>query len=238
MVSIGLLAVFVHVEKHARMPLIPLGLFRWAQLTVASLAGAALVTALVAWRLFEALYLQRVLQLTPLQVGLSFVPANVIIAVISLTVLPALISRFGLRRPIVWGMIITAAGLASLARAEARDSVGTNIIVGMWLLGLGVGLAYNAILLSAVRGIDMREAGAASGIVTTVVTLGSSLGLSALGAIAAAHTRHLLASDVVPRIALASGYERAFEVAAIAVAVAACVAQVGLEEAREVSSNA
>lgn len=235
MAAAVLLAVFVYVEKHTRLPLIPLSLFRLRQLTIASLAGAVLVTALVAWRLFEALYLQRVLELSPLQVGLSFVPANVTIAVISLLALPALISRFGLRRPIVCGMISAAMGLASLA--QASDTVGMPVVIGMLLLGLGVGLAYNAILLSAVRNIQLREAGAASGIVTTVVTMGSSLGLSVLGGIAMAHTNHLLAADVLPRVALASGYQRAFGVAAIAVAVAAGIAGVWLEEPREASST-
>lgn len=231
--SAVLLAIFVHVEKRARMPLIPLSLFRLRELTVASIAGAVLVTALVAWRLFEALYLQRVLQLTPLQVGLSFVPANVTIAVVSLAALPPLISRCGLRPPIVGGMLVTAMGLASLAQAGASDTVGPHVVGGMLLLGLGVGLAYNAILLSAVRGITLREAGAASGIVTTAVTMGSSLGLSVVGGVAAAHTNHLLASGVVDRIALSSGYQRAFGVTAIAVAFGAGVAGVWLREAKK-----
>jgi MFS family permease len=206
----------------------PLSLFRSREFTIASVAGAVLVTALVAWRLFEALYLQRVLELTPLQVGLSFVPANVIIAVISLSALPPLISRFGQRPTMVWGMIVTASGLASLALAGPSDTVSLNVILGMLLLGLGVGLAYNAIVLSAMRGIHLREAGAASGVVTTAVTLGSSLGLSVLGAVAAARTNHLLASGVSQRIAWSSGYQRAFWVAAIAVAVVACIAGVWL----------
>lgn len=235
--SVALLTVFVYVEKHVRLPLIPLRLFRLGNLAVASIAGAVLVTALVAWRLFEALYLQRVLELTPLQVGLSFVPANVTIAVISLVVLPTLISRFGLRRPIVWGMLSTAMGLASLARAEPGQGVGPHVVLGMLLLGLGVGLAYNALLLSAMRGIDLRDAGAASGIVTTAATLGSSLGVSALGGIAAVHTNALLASGTIHRIALSSGYTLAFWVAAIAVATAACMAGFWLQEEQGAFSN-
>lgn len=230
--SVTLLIVFVRVEQHAPMPLIPLSLFRLRNLTVASIAGAVLVTALVAWRLLEALYLQRVVELTALQVGLSFVPANLTIAVVSLAVLPFLISRFGLRQPILWGLIVMAIGLASLAQAEASEGVGWHVVLGMLLLGLGVGLAYNAILLAAMRDIDVRNAGAASGIVTTAVTMGSSLGLSALGGIAAAHTSHLLASGAVHRVALSSGYQLAFGIAALSVVLAACVVALWLREAQ------
>ena len=83
--------------------------------------------------------------------------------------------------------------------------------------------------------VEAAAAGAASGIVTTVVTMGSSLGLSVLGAIAAAHTNELLASDVIDRIAVSAGYQRAFWVIAIAVAMAAASVGVWLQETPDAS---
>lgn len=108
-----------------------------------------------------------------------------------------------------------------------------NVTFGMLLMGLGMGLAHNPILLSAMRDINLTEAGAASGIITTAVTMGGGLGLSVLGGIAAAHTNALLASGVTHQVALNSGYQRAFWTAAIAVAIAALLAAFRLRDENE-----
>jgi len=231
--SVGLLVTFVLIESRAPAPLIPLSLFRRRNLAVASMAGALLVTALLAWRLFEALYLQLVLELTPIQVGMAFVPANVIIAVISLVALPAITKRFGLRCPIVTGMLVTAIGLAMLAIADARDGLGPHVIIGMLLIGLGVGLAHNSLLLIAMHNITATEAGAASGIATTAMNMGSGLGLSVLGGIAAARTNELLLSGVMHPSALNSGYQRAFWIAAIALTIGTLVARFRLSDGKD-----
>ena len=58
----------------------------------------------------------------------------------------------------------------------------------MVLLGLGAGMAFNPLLLAAMKDVDPAEAGLASGIVNTSFMMGGALGLAVLASIAAART--------------------------------------------------
>ena len=61
----------------------PLGLFRFRNLSVASVTGALWSASMFAWFFISALYMQLVLGYTPMQVGLAFLPANLIMAAYS-----------------------------------------------------------------------------------------------------------------------------------------------------------
>jgi MFS family permease len=64
-VALMLLVAFVTIEARIRAPLIPLGLFRHRNLTVASLIGVLWCAAMFAWFFLSALYMQQVLGYDP-----------------------------------------------------------------------------------------------------------------------------------------------------------------------------
>ncbi len=55
-----------------------------------------------------------------------------------------------------------------------------------WLIGLGVGLVFVAVSITAVAGIPARHAGMASGFLMTGHEIGAALGVAVLAAVATA----------------------------------------------------
>ena len=109
-------------------------------------------------------------------------------AVCSLGLSARVVTRFGLRRPLVFGLVCAAIGLALFARAPVAGSIAVDVLPGMLLLGLGAGIAFNPLLLAAMSDVDESESGLASGIVNTSFMMGGALGLAVLASLAALYT--------------------------------------------------
>ena len=177
-----------------------------------------------AWFFLSALYLQRVLGYGALQVGLAFLPGNVIMAICSLGLSARIVTRYGIRRPLVAGLLCAGVGLLLFARAPVNGGFVVDVLPGMLLLGLGAGIAFNPLLLAAMSEVDESEAGLASGIVNTSFMMGGALGLAVLASLAAAHTGHArTGSDAVEIAALNAGYHLAFAAGAAFALLAAAL---------------
>jgi MFS family permease len=157
--------------------------------------------------------MQLVLGYTPMQVGLSFLPANVIMAIFSLGLSARLVMRHGTRTPLALGLLLAAIGLALFARAPLDGQFIGDILPGMLLLGLGAGMAFNPMLLTAMSEVEPKDSGLASGVVNTSFMMGGSVGLAVLASVAAYHTR-TAAPDLRPLVALNDGYQVAFLIGA------------------------
>lgn len=216
-----LLILFVFVETRAQVPLIPLGLFRLRNVAVANCVGVLWAAALLGWSFICTQYLQLILQVNPLGVGWAFLPATVISAAVSFGGSSALITRFGLKRPLVAGLLIGGSGLAFLARMPLNGSVMLDVLPGMVLVGLGSGVALNPLMIGALSGVPARDYGAASGILSTSFAMGGALGLSVLSSMAAAWTDSLFISGADASSALNDGYRVALGTAAVLALVAA-----------------
>ena len=215
-----LLAIFVAIETRVASPLMPLRLFRLRTLAAANVIAVLWSAAMFAWFFLSALYLQRVLGYSAMQVGLAFLPSNLIMAACSLGISAKVVLRFGMRAPLVAGLVCAAAGLVLFARAPVDGTFVVDVLPGMLLLGVGAGIAFNPLLLAAMRDVDESESGLASGIVNTAFMMGGALGLAVLASLAASHSG-LDASDVA---ALNDGYRLAFAVGSLCAVVAAVVA--------------
>jgi len=225
--SAVLLVVLLAIEARVRAPLMPLGLFRLRNVATANVVGVLWAAAMFAWFFLSALYLQLVLGYSPLQVGLAFLPANLIMGAFSIGLSAKLVLRFGIRPPLVTGLLLAAAGLALFARAPVDGTV-VDVLPSMILLGLGAGMAFNPMLLAAMSDVEPTEAGLASGVVNTSFMMGGALGLAVLASLAASRTDTLLASGEDQVAALAGGYHAAFVVGAIFAVGAAVIGAVFL----------
>ncbi|HYY64112.1 MAG TPA: DHA2 family efflux MFS transporter permease subunit [Gaiellaceae bacterium] len=221
--AIVVLAIFLGIEARVPAPLMPLGLFRLRNLSVANIVGVLWAAAMFAWFFLSALYLQQVLGYSPLQVGLSFLPANLIMGVFSLGLSARLVMRFGIRKPLAVGLLLAATGLALFIRAPVHGDFVIDVLPSMILLGFGAGMAFNPVLLAAMNDVEPTESGLASGIVNTAFMMGGALGLAVLASIAASRTNSLSASGDGPLAALTGGYHLAFLVGAIFALAAAAI---------------
>jgi MFS family permease len=193
----------------------PLRLFRLRNVATANVVGILWSTAMFAWFFLSALYMQIVLGYTPMQVGLAFLPSNLIMGAFSLGLSAKIVMRFGIRMPLAVGMILVAVGLLLFVFAPVDGNFVVHVLPGMIVLGLGVGVAFNPVLLAAMSDVDPSESGLASGVVNTAFMMGGALGLAVLASLAAARTEDLLASGEDPLTALTGGYHAAFLVGAV-----------------------
>jgi len=219
-----LLAVFGVVESRVAVPLVPLRLFRLHNLATANVIGMLWSAAMFAWFFLAALYLQLVLGYRPLQVGLAFLPANIIMGAFSLGLSAKIVMRFGVKRPLVLGMASVAVGLLLFARAPVGGNLTVDVLPAMLVLGVGVGLAFNPVLLAATSDVDVSESGLASGVANTGFMMGGALGLAVLASLAASRTQSLQHTAHSAAAALNGGYHLAFVIGAVFAALAAIAA--------------
>jgi len=216
---LGLAAVvfvaFLVIEARRPQPLIPLRLFRLRPVATANVIAILWAAGIWAWFVTSALYLQHVLRYEPLGVGLAFLPADVIMAVFSAGLSATMVTRFGTRWPLAIGLLLSALGLALFARAPLGGSFAVDVLPGMVLLGLGIGMAFNPLLLIAMGGVESDESGLASGVVNTSFMMGGALGLAALASLADVRTGVLGRAGLGPLAALDGGYHLAFWLGAL-----------------------
>jgi len=220
--TLGLLAaaavlfgIFLTIEARVAAPLMPLSLFKHRNLSVANVTAVLSAASLFAMFFLSALYMQQILGYSPLEVGLAYVPNSLIMAGLSLGVSAKLVMRFGIRVPLVVGMLLTGASLLLFARAPVDGSYAVDLLPPLILLGLGAGIAFNPMLLAAMGDVEQSEAGLASGVVNTSFMMGGALGLAILASIATSRTDSLLASGEDQLAALNGGYHAAFLVGAV-----------------------
>jgi len=162
---------------------------------------------------------------------MGFLPATVSMAVLSIGLSARLVTRFGLRPPIIAGLLLGSLALALFASTSSQATLSATL-PAMTLLGVGAGIVLNPLLLAATRDVNPDQSGLASGLVSTSNLLGGSIGLTILVSAAAAHTRTLLNQGVAERIALNAGYHLAFTIGAILSALAA-ILTLSLKSARK-----
>ena len=233
----ALLALFLTIETRVSSPLMPLRLFQHRNVATANAVGVLWAAAMFAWFFLAALYLQLVLGFSPLEVGLAFAPSTIIMGAFSLGLSARLVIRFGVRVPIAVGMGLVAVGLALFARAPVDGNFLVDVLPSMIVLGIGVGMAMNPVLMAAMSDVEPSESGLASGIVNTAFMMGGALGLAVLASLAARRTGSLTAQGQSAVAALNGGYHLAFLVGAAFAVVAAALAA-GLLRTRPIAAPA
>ena len=209
----ALLGVFALIEARlAEHPLVPLAVFRRRSLTVANGVSMAVGASILSLFFFLSLYLQQIDGFTPLRTGLAFLPLALSILAAALLA-PRMVARLGVRRQLVLGLLLAAAGLAWMTHLAPGDSYWSAVLVPELLSGTGFGLALLPMTMGATAGVPPQEAGLASGLLNTTRQVGGAIGLAAMAAAAAAVHAQTMTHHAVAT-ATSSGYDRAFAISA------------------------
>ena len=193
--GLAVLALAVLVELRAEEPIIPLHLFTDRTFTLAVLGSIAVGVAMLGTGIFLSQYMQFARGATPTESGLMTLPM-VAGQILSGIAGGALISRWGRWKPfVVGGGALTIAGLALMGTIR-YDTNFVLVSVFMFLLGVGVGLVMQNLVLVVQNSVDPRHMGAASAGVTFFRTLGGTIGVSVMGAILAARVPELIQEGV------------------------------------------
>jgi len=215
--SLALLAGFVAWEARAQDPLMPLSIFRLRTLVGANIAGVILGTVLFAMFLMLTLYMQQVLRYSPLRTGVAYL-AVAGTAIVWSALAAQLVTRVGVKRVLIVGMVFLTAGLAYFTQVSVGGSYATDLLPGFLVIAVGMGFSFVPISIAALAGVRDSEAGLASGLINTSQQVGGALGIAALSAIATSTTSNRLAAGSAQAAALTDGFKAAF-IAGAAVAV-------------------
>ncbi|MEU6541506.1 MFS transporter [Streptomyces sp. NPDC047000] len=177
--AVLVLVGFVLVERRSGQPITPLHMF--ADRNRAGTYGImlSLAAAMFGMFFFLTLFVQDVLHFSPLAAGFSFLPVSAVIAV-GAALASRFLPRFGPKPFMVTGAVLASAGLAWLTRTDAQSTYAGSILGPMLVFGLGMGMEFVSLTLTALSGVRGRESGAASGLLNATQQVGGSLGLSIL----------------------------------------------------------
>jgi EmrB/QacA subfamily drug resistance transporter len=222
------LVAFVALELRVREPLVALSVFRRrTTVTALVLMIAGMGTVLSAF-FFCSLYLQHILGHSALRTGLEFLPGALLL-VVAAHVGGRLISRFGAKPVLAAGMALGALGALLLSGVSPDGSYLSDVLPGLLVLDVGIGLAASGIFITAMSGVGEREAGMVSGLTATAHEIGIALVLPVLSTIAAGRIggESIEAAGLDPG-AVAAGFGDAFSGAAGIALGAALLALVAL----------
>jgi EmrB/QacA subfamily drug resistance transporter len=189
--AILLLTAFVVIEQRSAEPLVRLSIFRVRTVRAANVVMFLVAAGLFAMFYFNTLYLQRVLGYTALEAGLAFLPFTAGI-IIGAGLSQSLVPKLGARAVPLIGMPLAIVGLLLFLRLQPDGSYVTDVLPGILLASVGMGLTFVPVTLIATSGIPANDAGLASGLYNTSQQVGGALGLAILATLAVDATQETL----------------------------------------------
>lgn len=193
MVGGSLLALIaaVIVELKVAEPIIPMHLFRDRTFSLSVIASISVGVAMFGTSVFLSQYMQLARGATPTESGLMTLPM-IIGQLGGSIVVGQLISRFGKWKGyMVVGSVLAIIGL-SLMGTLHYDTDFTLVSIYMFVLGLGVGLVMQNLVLVVQNSVHPRDMGAASSGVAFFRSLGGTVGVSAMGAVLGSRVAELI----------------------------------------------
>jgi EmrB/QacA subfamily drug resistance transporter len=176
-----LLAAFIVIERRAKEPMLPLGLFKRPAFTGVQIAAFTISGSMFALFLYLTLYLQNYLGHTPFEAGVRYLPVTIMSFLVA-PIAGSLLSRVPARFMLALGLAGAGAGLLLMSGVQAGDDW-TTLLPGFLLAGAGVGLLNPVIADVALSVVPKEKSGMASGINDTFRQVGIAVGIAAWGAI-------------------------------------------------------
>jgi len=215
------LALFVAVELRVSRPLLKV-----QRLTDRGVGGGMVMMLAVSAALFgsfllASIYLQEVLGASALMAGLAFLPMALAIGV-GAHLGGRVIGHGGVRVPMAAALVVAAAGLLLLSRVGVSGNYATDLLPGMLITGVGIGVALVSVSSAVLTGAADDETGMLSGLNTTGHEIGGSLGVAVLVSIA---------TSAAAGTSIAGGIGEAFLTAGAIAGIAGMIALVVLPSA-------
>jgi EmrB/QacA subfamily drug resistance transporter len=180
-----LLAAFIAWERRQAQPIVPIDLFRQRPVAFGTLAGFFTGMAMFGTIVYVPLFMQGALGDSATASGLVLAPLMLAMVVTSAGS-GQLISRTGRYRwALLSGPVVMAAGfvlLSSLTAASGR----LHATVAMIVVGLGLGLLLQNLVLVIQNAVPSRHLGAATSAAQLSRSMGNTIGVAVMGAILSA----------------------------------------------------
>ncbi|MER7755296.1 MFS transporter [Kitasatospora sp. NPDC097643] len=213
---------FLRRSARHHAPIVELPLLRVPSFAAANTAALLFTLAFSGMLLTSVLWCQQVWEYSALRTGLAIAPGPLLVPPVALGS-AALVRRLGPGRLAALGTLLFAAGIAWWTAAiGVRPGYTTELLPGMLLTGLGVGLTLPTLIGSAAAALPPTRFATGSAITTMVRQIGAVVGV--------ALTVSLIGTPDGPQAAL-DGFRRGWT-AVIAAALLACTAALALAAAQ------
>jgi MFS family permease len=146
-----------------------------------------------------------------------------------------LVTRVGVKRVLVVGMVFLTAGLVYFTQVSVGGSYATDLLPGFLVIAVGMGFSFVPISIAALAGVQPSEAGLASGLINTSQQIGGALGIAALSAVATSTTTDQVAAGSGQPVALTEGFQAAF-VGGAAVAIVGVLVALFVVRGRDIET--
>jgi EmrB/QacA subfamily drug resistance transporter len=193
--GVVILAAAIRVESKVAEPVVPLDIVKKRDTALAIVASLAVGMAMFGGSVFLGQYFQIGRGYSPTEAGLLTIPlmAGVLI---SSTVAGRMISKSGRIKPyILTGSIVLVAGFAGLSVLDHETPL-WYVGISMALVGIGVGMTMQNLVLSVQNTVALKDIGAASSTVAFFRSLGGTIGVSVLGAVLARRVTEQITNDL------------------------------------------
>jgi EmrB/QacA subfamily drug resistance transporter len=180
--GVVLLVLFVIWERSQAEPLVPLSLFEDRNFAVANWIGASIAFGMMSLFLPIVIYLQSVRGFSALTAGLTLAPMSLT----SMVVAPfagRMADRIGGKYILMTGVFVFAIGFGTLTFVAGPDSTWLTFLVPAIVAGAGMGMTFAPLTTVAMRNVEPRMAGAASGVLNTTRQVGQAVGSAVVGAL-------------------------------------------------------
>lgn len=197
-ITVVLGAVFVLVERSAKAPIIPLHLFRQRNFILTTVAGLIIAIAMFGAIGYMPTYLQMSTGVSATVSGLMLLP---MVGGLLITSIGSgqIVSRTGRYKwALILSMIVTAVGLLLLSTMTADTATGV-LMAYMFVLGAGIGIGMQNLILVVQNTFPSREVGTATAANNFFRQIGASLGSAAVGSMFTSRLMDLLGERLPPQ---------------------------------------
>lgn len=184
MIAAGVVVMAGFIGQQAKTksePLVPLGLFRDRNFSVANIGISTVGFAVTSMSLPLMFFTQLARGLTPTESALLMIPMAVLSGVLA-PLAGKLLDRVDPRVLLVPGLLLTAVSLFWYALLMTPDTEIWVFLLPSALMGIGQAGMWGPLATTATRNLAPRQAGAGAGIYNTTRTMGSVLGSAAIAA--------------------------------------------------------
>jgi EmrB/QacA subfamily drug resistance transporter len=182
--GVAVLALFAWQQRANRdhEPLVPPGVYADRNFAVMSGVVAAISFGMLGLFLPLVIFLQSILSLSPLQAGLVLAPMS-LASIASAPFAGRMADRYGGKDTLIAGLILWAGGIALVLWATRLYFDRRELIIGLIVAGLGLGMTFAPLQSIAMHNVKPRVASAAAGLINTTRQLGALLGSAVTGAL-------------------------------------------------------
>jgi EmrB/QacA subfamily drug resistance transporter len=175
------LTTFVLLERHQRLPMLDLSLFKSGTFTGANLVAILVTLAMFGIFVFFPIYMQTFRGWSPIQAGAALLPWTVVIVIFA-PIAGKLSDRVGSRWLMAAGMTVVAVCCLLLSTVTLHSTF-WHMLPAFLLGGLGMSFVMTPMSAAAMGAAPVDKAGVASGVLNTFRQVGVALGIAITGAI-------------------------------------------------------